>query len=74
MQSRLSRAEVVANVSLPTRNPAKRTLLRARVPDGWRVTGAQVEGGPALTADDKGTVDLSALRGNATIRFKVAKN
>ena len=32
------------NADLPTRNPAKRTLLRARVPDGWRVTAARIGG------------------------------
>jgi len=73
LESKLNAGEVLAKVSLPTRHPAKRTLLRACVPDGWRVTGAQVEGGGTLSADEKGTVDVSALRGSTTIRFKVTR-
>jgi len=43
-ESRLSAGQIVVNGELPTRNPTKRTLLRARVPDGWRVTGANING------------------------------
>jgi hypothetical protein len=72
VRSRLAAGEVVAEVSLPTRNPPRRTLLRIRVPDGWRVTGATV-GPETLPADAKGTVDLTALRGRQEIRFQVAR-
>src|SRR5205085_481200 len=40
VQSKLSAGEIVADVLLPTRNQPKHTLLRIRVPDGWRITGA----------------------------------
>src|SRR5205823_10375825 len=36
IKSRLRQGEVVAKVDLPTRNSPKQTLLRIRVPDGWR--------------------------------------
>ena len=69
MTSRLSRGEIVAHVSAPAHPPA-RTLLRARVPDGWRVTSARAEGKP-LDADPSGTVDISGLTGEFTVRFSV---
>jgi len=71
-QSRLTAGEVVVNVDLPARNPAKRTLLRARVPDGWRVTGAK-SGGKALALDPSGSVDLSGRTGPVNVTFAVAK-
>ena len=40
MQSDLSEGKVIAEVTLPQRNPARRILLRARVPDGWHITAA----------------------------------
>jgi hypothetical protein len=72
LQSKLSAGEVVADVSLPTRNQPQRTLLRVRVPDGWVVKGASAAGQP-LTVDRNGTVDVTSLRGRVAIRFAVAK-
>jgi hypothetical protein len=71
MQSKLSQGEIVAEVVLPQRNPPQRTLLRARVPEGWKAVSAQV-GNDQLSTDSQGTVDLSRLTGKQTIRFKVA--
>jgi len=71
VQSRLAAGEVLADVALPDRPPAK-TLLRIRVPDGWRVTAAHA-GATALAPDAQGTVDLTRLRGRQTIRFAVAR-
>ncbi len=73
VQSRLSAGEIIADVSMPTRQAPKKALLRIRAPDGWRVTGAQTGTGEKLTADANGTVDISALRGQATIRFAVTR-
>jgi len=70
--SHLSAGKVVVNAKLPTRNAAKRTLLRARVPDGWRVTGASI-GGKKLAVDENSTVDLSDQKGDVSIEFAVAK-
>jgi hypothetical protein len=71
--SNLAKGEIVADVELPSRNRPKSTLLRARVPDGWKVVNANA-GGDKLSVDEKGTVDLSSLRGKQVIRFRVEKN
>ena len=70
VQSRLSQGEVIAEVDLPARNPPKQTLLRLRVPDGWRLTSAKAAD-QALKVDERGTVDVSSLKGKTTIRFQV---
>ena len=72
MHSRLSQGEVVAEVNLPQRQRPGQTLLRARVPDGWKVESASAAG-QALVADERGTVDISALTGAASIQFHVRK-
>jgi hypothetical protein len=72
MQSRLKAGQVVANVELPTRNPPRQIFLRARVPAGWRVTGANV-GSRSLTVDERGTVNLSEQRGAVNVNFVVTR-
>ncbi len=71
VRSRLSAGEVVADLTLPDRSLPRKTFLRIRVPDGWRVDSAQ-GGATPLTVDARGTVDISALRGRATLAFKVS--
>ena len=70
MESKLRSGEVVANVSLPARNTPKRILLRARVPEGRKVVSATV-GNEKRAVDDRGTVDLSDLRGQQHVVFHV---
>ena len=70
--SRLSQGEVVVEIELPQRNQAKQTLLRPRVPAGWKVVSANTTESK-LKTDEKGTVDISALKGKATIHFQVKK-
>jgi hypothetical protein len=60
--SHLAPGEIRAEVSLPARQNPTRTLLRARVPDGWRITRGLTPNGE-LPTDPLGTVDLTALRG-----------
>lgn len=72
VESRLNQGEVTADVSLPTRETPKQTLLRIRVPDGWQVKSAMVAG-QSLKVDERGTVDLTSLRGRVAIRFAVVK-
>lgn len=72
VQSKLAEGEVVADVQLPSRNTPQKILLRARVPDGWKVVSAQA-GDKKLTPDEQGTVDVSSCKGRLTIRFAVAK-
>ena len=69
VESKLSQGEVVAEVMLPTRNPPKRTQLRIRLPEAWRVISARAAGRD-LMVDERGTVDLSAFSGKVTIEFK----
>jgi hypothetical protein len=71
-ESRLSAGRVTMTVELPDRNPARHCYLRARVPDGWRVSGASIDGKPAAT-DDRGTVDLSGQSGTVRIVFSVQR-
>jgi hypothetical protein len=71
-ESRLNTGEVLAHVELPQRNAPEKSLLRVRVPDGWRVTSATAVG-TSLTVDGRGTVDISSLRGKVTVRFQAAK-
>jgi hypothetical protein len=71
LESKLHAGRVVANVSLPERNTPRKMLLRARVPDGWKVVSASV-GNEKLTPDDRGTVDLTPLKGKKTVVFNVS--
>ena len=72
VQSKLSAGEVVADVILPTRQTAKKSFLRIRVPDGWHVVSAETTTGQ-LSVDERGTADLSALRGKQKILFRVSR-
>ncbi len=72
-QSKLSEGKVTVEVELPTRNTARQTLLRIRVPDGWRVTGANA-GNEELKVDRQGTADISRLRGKVMLEFRAGRN
>jgi hypothetical protein len=69
--SRLEQGEIAVRAVLPPR-PAKRILLRARVPAGWEVTAASLNN-RSLPVDGGGTVDLSGQKGEATVSFHVRK-
>ncbi len=69
LTSHLAAGEIRAEVSLPARQNPTRTLLRARVPDGWRITRCLTPTGE-LPTDPQGTVDLTALRSSVTLRFQ----
>jgi hypothetical protein len=71
VRSRLEQGEIDVQAILPPR-PAKRILLRARVPAGWAATAASV-GDRSLPVDENGTVDLSGHVGQTTVRFHVRK-
>lgn len=72
-ESHLADGKVLTTVDLPSRNAPQKTLLRARVPDGWHVTAAQVGNAP-LPVDDRGTVDLTGHKGTVVVQFAVKKN
>jgi hypothetical protein len=71
-ESRLNQGEVQVEVDLPERNAAKTILLRARVPEGWKVTSATA-GSVNLKVNDRGTVDVTPFKGKQTIRFAVTR-
>ena len=73
VRSRLAANEITAELALPQREHPRRTLLRIRVPEGWRVVSADTVA-HHFAADKNGTVDLSALSGAATLTFRVEKN
>jgi hypothetical protein len=70
VRSALKRGEVIVKVTTPTTMSPKRTLVRARVPAGWKVESAKV-GGKILPVDEKGTVDISGQQGSIELHFKV---
>jgi hypothetical protein len=72
VESKLADGHITITARLPTRNPARHTLLRARVPDGWCITGAAI-GDRKLTPDDRGTVDLGGPSGQVQVVFSVAR-
>jgi hypothetical protein len=72
VESRLNQGVVTAEVDLPQRNPPRQTVLRIRVPDGWRVVSA-LTGGQPLAVDAQGTADISSLKGKVLIDFNVKR-
>jgi hypothetical protein len=72
IQSRLNQGEVVCEVDMPGRNPARRTLMRLRLPEGWRAMSARA-GDTDLALEPDGTVDLSGLKGRVTLRLTVTR-
>jgi hypothetical protein len=72
IRSRLNHREVIAEIDGPKRRQPERTLLRIRLPDGWRAVSAK-SGGQTFIPDKDGTVDISKLRGKVLVRFKVER-
>jgi hypothetical protein len=73
MHSKLNQGDVVADVQLPERNVAEKILLRARVPEGWKVISAKANG-KEIPADENGTVNLTAFKGKVSAQFAVKQN
>ncbi|HNQ74410.1 MAG TPA: hypothetical protein PKN95_12500 [Verrucomicrobiota bacterium] len=72
VESKLVAGAVIAHVNLPARNPARQTLLRLRLPQGWRTISAKI-GSRELPLDASGTVDLSTARNKNLVRFEVRR-
>ena len=70
-ESNLSQGELLVRIALPPLRP-KQTLLRARVPEGWKVVAAKV-GEIPLTVDHSGSVDISEQVGRIVVRFQLRK-
>jgi hypothetical protein len=73
MRSDLAHGRVEAEVSLPERSPAARTLMRFRLPTGWRVIGVVARDRALPLADDGATVDLAGLGGKVTLQATVKR-
>ena len=71
-ESRLSAGEIIATIDLPSRQTPARTLLRARVPEGWIVSAATAAD-RVIAVDRNGTVELTGLSGRQTVRFAVVR-
>jgi hypothetical protein len=71
-RSALSEGRVFADLKLPARNQAKTILLRARLPDGWKVTSANIRG-KTIPVKPDGTVDLSDANGEVNVVFAVLR-
>jgi len=69
--SNVSAGDVTADLKLPAKGPTK-TLLRLRLPEGWRVSGAEANG-EKLNVENGETIDVSALRGDVKLRATVTK-
>jgi len=71
-ESKLSSGYVDVQVTPPPR-PVKKMLLRAPLPEGWRVESVDVDGkvAPVLHGD---VVDLSGQTGPLTVRFSVRRS
>ncbi len=72
LESHLNKGEIVAEIDPPRRNQPKQTLLRARVPEGWKIVSAQAVN-QTLKPDTNGTVDISSMGNKGTIIFQVAR-
>ena len=71
IESRLSRGEVVAHITAPSRRP-DHWSLRLPQPSGWKVMSAKV-GESAVTLAKDGSADLSSRSGRFTLRFQVKR-
>jgi hypothetical protein len=81
VKSELSKGRVMAEVDMPKSKPQK-TLLRLRLPGGWKLTVAArpalMIGGQALAAAndlkaDGETIDLTGMSGHFVVEAKVSK-
>ena len=71
-KSRLEAGEISVHVKLPTRSRPQRTLLRVRVPEGYRVSWAR-GAGERVPVGERGTVDLSGEQGSVNVKLSVTR-
>jgi hypothetical protein len=70
--SHLKAGYVNVDVTLPPRSPRK-TLLRLRLPKGYHVKSARVDGAQMLSAAADDSLDLTALHGHVRLIVKTGK-
>ncbi len=66
--SNLAKGEVTVDLDLPKTAPSK-TLLRLRLPEGWKIESAKAAD-QSLKVDGD-TMDITTLRGKATVEVRV---
>ena len=71
IKSSLKNGKVELNFTPPRLTPEK-TLIRIRVPDGWKIKSASA-GSHDFEVDDKGTVDVTSIKEQAVIHFRVSR-
>lgn len=69
--SHLKKGEVTADVAAAKESP-KKMLLRAHLPEGWKVKSASV-GGKPLPVDASGSVDITGMAGRFKVNFEVVR-
>jgi hypothetical protein len=72
LESHLDKGQIIAEIDPPRRNQPKQILLRARVPDGWKIVSAEL-GDKTLQPDATGAVDISSLKIKGTIIFQATR-
>jgi hypothetical protein len=73
LESHLDKGQIIAEIEPPDRNQPKQILLRARVPDGWKIVSAEL-GDKTLQPDANGVVDISTLKSKGTIIFQAKQS
>ncbi len=72
VESRLKDGRILVDLDLPKRNLSKKILFRARVPDGYKVMSGRLRDNE-LSADERGTIDLSGLKGHQSLWIRVVR-
>lgn len=71
VRSKLGEGKVEANVTTPRRAVPSKTLLRLRLPDGWKIDSAE-SGEKPLPVNGE-TLDISGLSGDVSVTAAVSK-
>ncbi len=80
VKSRLKLGEVIAEIQPPQRESPRETLLRIRLPDGWRPTSANIIKSTehlrtsSLPLDENDTLKLPQLKTKFTVRVKASQS
>jgi hypothetical protein len=71
IKSQLNAGTVEAHLNLPKRSTPEKTLLRLRLPDGWKIESVST-GDKSIQVNDE-TIDISSLDGTVKVVAKVSR-
>jgi hypothetical protein len=71
--SKVASGQVIADIAPPLRNPPKQSFLRIRLPDGWVLTAADVQG-QKVAFDQQGTLDITPFKDHFTLHCTTARS